>query len=136
MIISSELHSALYNILSGVFAVTRGTSVFQAPVVISRDHHDVSGTDSPFRETSNVYDGSAFCAGMSYDQHHKPERMSTCLWAIFHIAQSIDKIWKGRRNLAHQMKRFLNPLVLSHIYIREPCIRAHIQHLERELGKC
>lgn len=39
-------------------------SLAQAPVVISRDHHDVSGTDSPFRETSNVYDGSAFCAGM------------------------------------------------------------------------
>ena len=37
----------------------------QAPVVISRDHHDVSGTDSPFRETSNVYDGSAFCADMA-----------------------------------------------------------------------
>lgn len=35
----------------------------KAPVVISRDHHDVSGTDSPFRETSNIYDGSAFCAG-------------------------------------------------------------------------
>ena len=35
----------------------------KAPVVISRDHHDVSGTDSPFRETSNVYDGSAFTAG-------------------------------------------------------------------------
>ncbi|CAK8681142.1 unnamed protein product [Clavelina lepadiformis] len=35
------------------------------PVVISRDHHDVSGTDSPFRETSNIYDGSAFCADMS-----------------------------------------------------------------------
>jgi len=35
------------------------------PVVISRDHHDVSGTDSPFRETSNVYDGSAFCADMA-----------------------------------------------------------------------
>lgn len=35
----------------------------QAPVVLSRDHHDVSGTDSPYRETSNVYDGSAFCAG-------------------------------------------------------------------------
>ena len=33
------------------------------PIVISRDHHDVSGTDSPFRETSNVYDGSAFTAG-------------------------------------------------------------------------
>uniref|UniRef100_A0AAR2LC40 Urocanate hydratase n=1 Tax=Pygocentrus nattereri TaxID=42514 RepID=A0AAR2LC40_PYGNA len=36
-----------------------------APVVISRDHHDVSGTDSPFRETSNIYDGSAFCADMA-----------------------------------------------------------------------
>lgn len=34
-------------------------------MVISRDHHDVSGTDSPFRETANVYDGSAFCAGVS-----------------------------------------------------------------------
>ena len=36
-----------------------------APIVLSRDHHDVSGTDSPFRETSNIYDGSAFCADMS-----------------------------------------------------------------------
>ncbi|XP_071806511.1 urocanate hydratase-like [Asterias amurensis] len=35
------------------------------PVNISRDHHDVSGTDSPFRETSNIYDGSAFCADMA-----------------------------------------------------------------------
>jgi len=35
----------------------------QAPVVISRDHHDVSGTDSPYRETSNIDDGSAFTAG-------------------------------------------------------------------------
>uniref|UniRef100_K3WTI5 urocanate hydratase n=1 Tax=Globisporangium ultimum (strain ATCC 200006 / CBS 805.95 / DAOM BR144) TaxID=431595 RepID=K3WTI5_GLOUD len=35
------------------------------PVILSRDHHDVSGTDSPFRETSNVYDGSQFCADMS-----------------------------------------------------------------------
>ncbi|KAH8065014.1 urocanate hydratase [Aureococcus anophagefferens] len=39
--------------------------VLAAPVVISRDHHDVSGTDSPFRETSNVTDGSAFCADMA-----------------------------------------------------------------------
>jgi urocanate hydratase len=36
-----------------------------APVVIGRDHHDVSGTDSPFRETSNIYDGSQFTADMS-----------------------------------------------------------------------
>jgi urocanate hydratase len=36
-----------------------------APIVLGRDHHDVSGTDSPFRETSNVYDGSKFTADMA-----------------------------------------------------------------------
>ena len=36
-----------------------------APIVLGRDHHDVSGTDSPFRETSNIYDGSRFCADMA-----------------------------------------------------------------------
>ena len=36
-----------------------------APVVLGRDHHDVSGTDSPFRETSNIYDGSRFTADMA-----------------------------------------------------------------------
>lgn len=37
----------------------------KAPVVLGRDHHDVSGTDSPFRETSNIYDGSRYCADMA-----------------------------------------------------------------------
>ena len=36
-----------------------------APIVIGRDHHDVSGTDSPFRETSNINDGSQFTADMA-----------------------------------------------------------------------
>ncbi|SES17189.1 urocanate hydratase [Pedobacter rhizosphaerae] len=36
-----------------------------APVILGRDHHDVSGTDSPFRETSNIYDGSRFTADMA-----------------------------------------------------------------------
>ena len=36
-----------------------------APVVLGRDHHDVSGTDSPFRETANIYDGSRYCADMA-----------------------------------------------------------------------
>jgi urocanate hydratase len=35
------------------------------PVVLGRDHHDVSGTDSPYRETSNIYDGSRFTADMA-----------------------------------------------------------------------
>ena len=44
-------------------AISKG--VISAPVVIGRDHHDVSGTDSPFRETSNIYDGSRFTADMA-----------------------------------------------------------------------
>ena len=41
------------------------TGEISAPVVLGRDHHDVSGTDSPFRETSNIYDGSMFTADMA-----------------------------------------------------------------------
>lgn len=44
-------------------AIKRGE--ISRPVVLGRDHHDVSGTDSPFRETSNIYDGSQFCADMA-----------------------------------------------------------------------
>ncbi len=44
-------------------AIARGE--LSAPVVLGRDHHDVSGTDSPFRETSNIYDGSRYCADMA-----------------------------------------------------------------------
>lgn len=43
-------------------AIARGEI---GPVVLGRDHHDVSGTDSPFRETSNIYDGSRFTADMA-----------------------------------------------------------------------
>ncbi|MEH3113228.1 urocanate hydratase [Pedobacter terrae] len=41
------------------------TGELSAPVILGRDHHDVSGTDSPFRETSNIYDGSRFTADMA-----------------------------------------------------------------------
>ena len=44
-------------------AIARGW--LKGPVVLGRDHHDVSGTDSPFRETSNIYDGSSFTADMA-----------------------------------------------------------------------
>jgi urocanate hydratase len=44
-------------------AIKRGE--ISAPIVLGRDHHDVSGTDSPYRETSNIYDGSSFCADMA-----------------------------------------------------------------------
>ena len=44
-------------------AIAKGE--IKAPIVLGRDHHDVSGTDSPYRETSNIYDGSCFTADMA-----------------------------------------------------------------------
>ncbi|MGL5785269.1 MAG: urocanate hydratase [Bacteroidales bacterium] len=44
-------------------AIRKG--IISAPIVLGRDHHDVSGTDSPYRETSNIYDGSSFTADMA-----------------------------------------------------------------------
>ncbi len=44
-------------------AIAKG--IITAPIVLGRDHHDVSGTDSPYRETSNIYDGSKFTADMA-----------------------------------------------------------------------
>ncbi|XP_078399226.1 urocanate hydratase [Cetorhinus maximus] len=55
----------------------------KAPVVISRDHHDVSGTDSPYRETSNIYDGSAFCADMAV-QNFVGDSFRGATWVALH----------------------------------------------------
>lgn len=51
--------------LADAFNKAVASGKITAPVVIGRDHHDVSGTDSPFRETSNIYDGSKFTADMA-----------------------------------------------------------------------
>ncbi|XP_039403042.1 urocanate hydratase isoform X5 [Mauremys reevesii] len=55
----------------------------KAPVVLSRDHHDVSGTDSPYRETSNIYDGSAFCADMAV-QNFVGDAVRGATWVSLH----------------------------------------------------
>ncbi|KAG8435897.1 hypothetical protein GDO86_007116 [Hymenochirus boettgeri] len=60
-----------------------GTGQVKAPVVISRDHHDVSGTDSPYRETSNIYDGSAFCADMAV-QNFVGDSFRGATWVALH----------------------------------------------------
>ncbi|XP_069942579.1 urocanate hydratase isoform X2 [Cherax quadricarinatus] len=57
--------------------------LLKAAVVISRDHHDVSGTDSPFRETSNVYDGSAFTADMAV-QNFVGDAFRGATWVALH----------------------------------------------------
>jgi urocanate hydratase len=51
--------------IADAFNKAIGTGKISAPVVIGRDHHDVSGTDSPFRETSDISDGSKFTADMA-----------------------------------------------------------------------
>jgi len=60
-----------------------GEGVLKSPVVISRDHHDVSGTDSPWRETSNIYDGSKFTADMSV-QNFCGLSMRGATWVALH----------------------------------------------------
>nr|XP_033781705.1 urocanate hydratase [Geotrypetes seraphini] len=62
-------------------AITDGR--IKAPVVISRDHHDVSGTDSPYRETSNIYDGSALCADMAV-QNFVGDAFRGATWVSLH----------------------------------------------------
>lgn len=54
-----------------------------APVVLSRDHHDVSGADSPYRETSNVRDGSMFCADMAV-QNFVGDSFRGATWVALH----------------------------------------------------
>jgi urocanate hydratase len=51
--------------IAAAFNAAVREGVLTAPIVLGRDHHDVSGTDSPFRETSNIYDGSMFTADMA-----------------------------------------------------------------------
>jgi urocanate hydratase len=54
-----------------------------APVVLGRDHHDVSGTDSPYRETSNIYDGSKFTADMAV-QNFVGDAFRGATWISLH----------------------------------------------------
>eukprot|EP00300_Choanocystis_sp_HF-7_P040107 c6534_g1_i1.p1 GENE.c6534_g1_i1~~c6534_g1_i1.p1 ORF type:complete len:691 (+),score=111.86 c6534_g1_i1:23-2074(+) len=51
--------------IAKAFNAAIASGLLKGPVVCSRDHHDVSGTDSPWRETSNIEDGSMFCADMA-----------------------------------------------------------------------
>ncbi len=54
-----------------------------APIVLGRDHHDVSGTDSPYRETSNIYDGSRYTADMAV-QNFVGDSFRGATWVSLH----------------------------------------------------
>ncbi len=62
-------------------AIERGE--ISAPIVLGRDHHDVSGTDSPYRETSNIYDGSQFTADMAV-QNFVGDSFRGATWISLH----------------------------------------------------
>ena len=62
-------------------AIASGT--LSGPVILGRDHHDVSGTDSPYRETSNIYDGSAFTADMAV-QNFVGDAFRGATWVSLH----------------------------------------------------
>lgn len=62
-------------------AIARGE--ISAPIVLGRDHHDVSGTDSPYRETSNVYDGSQWTADMAV-QNFVGDAFRGATWVSLH----------------------------------------------------
>jgi urocanate hydratase len=57
--------------------------IISAPIVLGRDHHDVSGTDSPYRETSNIYDGSRFTADMAV-QNFVGDAFRGATWVSLH----------------------------------------------------
>ncbi len=57
--------------------------LLSGPIVLGRDHHDVSGTDSPYRETSNIYDGSAFTADMAV-QNFVGDAFRGATWISLH----------------------------------------------------
>jgi len=59
------------------------SGLISSPIVLGRDHHDVGGTDSPFRETSNIYDGSMFTADMSV-QNFVGDSFRGATWVSLH----------------------------------------------------
>jgi len=69
--------------LAEAFNAAVASGQLAGPVVLSRDHHDVSGTDSPFRETSNIQDGSAFTADMAV-QNCIGDAVRGATWVALH----------------------------------------------------
>ncbi len=69
--------------IAGAFNAAIADGRIAAPVVLGRDHHDVSGTDSPFRETANIRDGSYFCADMAV-QNFAGDAFRGATWVSLH----------------------------------------------------
>ena len=79
-------------------------------MILSRDHHDVSGTDSPFRETANIEDGSAFCADMSV-QNVIGDAFRGATWVALHNGGGVGfgEVMNGKRKRKLGQLIFLSP---------------------------
>lgn len=92
------------------------TGDISAPVVLGRDHHDVSGTDSPFRETSNIYDGSKFTADMAI-HNVIGDSFRGATWVSVHngggvgwgevINGGFGMVLDGSKEASHRLKKIL-----------------------------
>ena len=124
-------------------AIQRGE--ISRPVVLGRDHHDVSGTDSPFRETSNIYDGSQFCADMAV-QNVIGDSFRGATWVSIHngggvgwgevinggFGMVIDGSEDSRRHITEMLFWDVNNGIARRSWARnEGSIRA----LEREIAR-
>merc|ERR1739844_677019 len=79
----------------------------KSPIVISRDHHDVSGTDSPFRETSNIRDGSAFTADMAV-QNCIGDAFRGATWVSLHNGGGVGMVLDGSSEAHSKAESMLN----------------------------
>ncbi len=103
--------------LAEAFNKAVASGKIKAPVVIGRDHHDVSGTDSPYRETSNIYDGSRFTADMAV-QNVIGDSFRGATWVSIHngggvgwgevINGGFGMVLDGTRDTARKLKMMLH----------------------------
>ncbi|MCU0455586.1 MAG: urocanate hydratase [Bacteroidales bacterium] len=103
--------------LAAAFNRAVASGKLKAPVVIGRDHHDVSGTDSPYRETSNIYDGSRFTADMAV-QNVIGDSFRGATWVSLHngggvgwgevINGGFGMVLDGSREASRKLKMMLH----------------------------
>ena len=121
------------------------SGAISAPVVLGRDHHDVSGTDSPFRETSNIYDGSQFTADMAV-QNVIGDAFRGATWVSIHngggvgwgevinggFGMVIDGSEESARHIREMLFWDVNNGIARRSWARNPGARSAI---EREMAR-
>ena len=119
--------------------------IIKAPIVLGRDHHDVSGTDSPYRETSNIYDGSAFTADMAV-QNAIGDSFRGATWVSLHngggvgwgevinggFGMVIDGSEESSRRLRQMLHWDVNNGIARRAWSRNPSALSAIERAAKE----